>query len=193
MAHFLLPLENGLRPCSAGVPIRCGLLPEYGFRVGARLPEIVPGGIGIDDRLRDILSPLYAVATIIDREAGDLLATPGLDQFAAWQARLRVSDTGAEGSAVAAHALFHWGGTTGQSEKLVIRTEEAVALFKSFDIDIDPAGTRALLRSLGGRNGAVWRGGGTIRGYVFDWAELQDLVDRHPLPREAARCGEEKR
>jgi hypothetical protein len=161
--------------------------------VYAARSELIPTGLGADDRLRDILAPLYALAAIIDREAGELVATPGLDQFAAWQAHLRGSDTSADGNAVAAHALFDWWERRGSSGSVVIRTEEAVALFKSVDIEIDLRMTKALLRSLGGRNGAAWRDGRTIRGYVFDWAELQDLVDRHPLPREAAPCGEEKR
>jgi hypothetical protein len=130
------------------------------------------------------------VAAIIDREVGELVAAPGLDQFAEWQARLRGSDTGADGNAVAAHALFDWWKRRGSSGKVVIRTEEAVALFKSVEIDIDLARTKPLLRSLGGRNGAAWRDGKTIRGYVFDLPDLQDLVDRHPLPGEVDPCTE---
>jgi hypothetical protein len=47
--------------------------------------------------------------------------------------------------------------------------------------ETDSAKAKSLLRKLGGLNQSAWWYGATKRGYVFHRAELQDLVERHPL------------
>jgi hypothetical protein len=149
----------------------------------------------LDDRLRDILAPLYALAAVVDHEAGSLVATPALDAFAAVQAGWRNSDPASDDYAIAAHALFDWASPRWQGGKVVIKTAAATELFKSVEIDwvTEPARAKSLLRKLGGQNRSVWWMEQTIRGYVFIQSELQDLVDRHPIPTEVHLCVEEKR
>jgi hypothetical protein len=162
--------------------------------------ELVPQWDGqarplMDDRLRDILAPLYAVAAVIDHEAGYLVATPGLDQFAALQAGSREPDSTSEDYAVAARALFQWASPRWQSGKVVIKTAEAIKLFKSAEIDwvTDSAKVKSLLRKLGGINKATWWINETTRGYVFYEPDVQDLVDRYPIRNEAPGCLEQQR
>ena len=82
--------------------------------------------------------PLYAVAAVIDHEAGHLVATPRLDEFAAMQAGSRNSDPASDDWAVAAHALFDWATPRWQDGKVVIKTAEAIELFKSAGTNIAP-------------------------------------------------------
>src|SRR5438309_771787 len=119
--------------------------------------------------------PLYAVAAVIDHEAGHLVATPRLDEFAAMQAGSRNSDPASDDWAVAAHALFDWATPRWQDGKVVIKTAEAIELFKSAEIDwvTDSARAKSLLRKLGGQNRTIWRMERSIRGYVFYQSELQ--------------------
>src|SRR5262249_38052540 len=85
---------------------RC-IAQEYGAR--DRLDQIADtdGKPVCDDRLRDILAPIYAMAAIVDREAGHTLASSAVDSFAVIQAKGRNSDGGGD-YALAAHALFNW-------------------------------------------------------------------------------------
>jgi hypothetical protein len=60
-------------------------------------------------------------------------------------------------------------------------------VFKDAEIEwaVDPAKAKSLLRKLNGVNRPTWWDGKTRRGYVFYKAELDDLIERHPIPREA--------
>jgi hypothetical protein len=149
----------------------------------------------IPDRLRDILAPLYAIAAVIDLEAGELVATPGLDGFAAIQAGSRNSDPVFEDYAIALHALFAWATPQWRNGKVLIKTREAMLLFKANEIGwaSDSARTQALLRKLGGRNQTDWWKGELTRGYVFHQAEMQDLVERHPIRAEEPLCQKQER
>lgn len=149
----------------------------------------------IPDRLRDILAPLYAIAAVIDLEAGALLATPGLDGFAAIQAGSRDSDPVFVDYAIALHALSAWAVPQWRNGKVLIKTQEAVLLFKANEIGwaSDSARTQTLLRKLGGRNQTDWWKGELTRGYVFQQAELQDLVERHPIRAEEPLCQKQER
>jgi Domain of unknown function (DUF3854) len=155
--------------------------------------QIVPRSV--DDRLRDILGPLYAVAATIDADAGSLLATPELDRFAEMQAKSRQRDVGGGDYAIAARALWEWAADRWDSSgKVLIETAEAFRLFTNEGIDWvkDTAKTKSLLRKLGGENGPVWWKGTSQRGYVFWSKELLDVVERHPVP-SPQLCCEEKR
>lgn len=149
----------------------------------------------VDDRHRDILGPLYAVAATIDADAGSLLATPELDRFAEMQARSRQRDVGGGDYAIAARALWEWAADRWDSSgKVLIETAEACRLFTSAGIDWvkDAAKTKSLLRKLGGANEPAWWQGTSQRGYVFWHKELLDVVERHPVP-SPPLCSEEKR
>lgn len=148
----------------------------------------------MDDRLADIVAPLYAVAAVIDREAGQLVATPQLEAFAALQAGLRHNDEVGD-YAVAALALYEWAeGRWDRSDKVVIDTDEATAVFRSAGIHwaTDSAAAKSLLRKIGGVNQSAWWYGKTKRGYVFHREELKDLVERHPIPQADPEPAEEK-
>lgn len=147
-----------------------------------------------DDRLRDILAPLYAIAAVIDREAGCPVATPGLDQFAEVQAGLRHSDDTEDDIAMAVHALFEWAIPRWEHGKVLMQVPEAIQLFKSAQIGwaTEPARAKSLLRKLGGENKPDWWMGKTTRGYVYYEADLTDLVERYPIAGVPA-CPKEKR
>jgi hypothetical protein len=132
------------------------------------------------------------VAAVIDHEAGNLMATPELDRFATVQAGGRQTDSASEDYAIAARALFEWASTRWHSGKVVIKTDEAIRIFKSAEIDwaADSAKAKSLLRKLGGQNKSVWWREETIRGYVFYQIDLQDVVDRHPISTEVPSCVE---
>jgi hypothetical protein len=129
------------------------------------------------------LAPLYAIAAIIDDEAGDLVATPGLDAFATLQAGSRNSDAGSEDYAIALHVVSDWAAPRWRNGKVLIKTQEAIQLFRAHEIGwaSDPPNARALLRKLGGLNRTDWWKGKLTRAYVFRQVELQDLVERHPI------------
>jgi hypothetical protein len=77
----------------------------------------------------------------------------------------------------------------------VIRTDEAIGVFRSVEIDwaTESAKAKSLLRKLGGQNRSEWWLGKPTRGFVFSEAELRDLVERHPIRLEVPLCSEEKR
>jgi len=162
--------------------------------------RLVPGSDAfakspISDRLRDILAPLYAIAAVIDHEAGELVATPGLDDFTNAQAGSRNSNLGFEDYVIALHALFDWAAPQWRNGKVLIKTPEATLLFKTNELGCasDSAKVQALLRKLGGRNQTDWWNGKAVRGYVFHQVELQDLVERHPVRTEEPSCPEQER
>jgi len=151
--------------------------------------ELVPkrsegGNTVFDDRLRDIFAPLYAMAAIVDEQAGKQVAISQLNQFVQIQAGARDSE-GAGDYVLAAHALWNWAKehSNGQG-KILIKTKQAQRLFEAAEIDWaaqDSARAKSLLRKLGGINDVAWLDGSTQRGYVFNKTELQDLVERNPL------------
>jgi hypothetical protein len=100
-----------------------GVIAELYEARSTLLPIQVEGSSAlIGDRLRDILFPMYAVAAAIDREAGQLIATSELDDFAAAQAGLRESDGGDQ--AVAVHALFNFAELRwDKQDKMLIKTK----------------------------------------------------------------------
>lgn len=140
--------------------------------------------IVFDDRLRDIFAPLYAVAAIVDEEAGEPVATPDLYKFLKLQAGARDSE-GAGDYVLAAHALYRWAESRWDRDgKVVIKTAEAKELFARAEIEwaaADSAKTKSLLRKLDGRNDVAWWKGRAERGYVFYKSGLQDLVERNPV------------
>jgi hypothetical protein len=72
------------------------------------LPDGGEGGLAAaDDRLRDLLAPLFAVAAAIDIEARRRMATPELEAFAVDQAGLTESDAVGD-YALGAHAISNW-------------------------------------------------------------------------------------
>jgi hypothetical protein len=149
--------------------------------------ELVPtsgheGKTIFDDRLRDILAPIYALAAVVDHQAGDLIATLEVNRFAELQAGARNSDSAGD-YALAVHAVFEWAETRWQDGEVLIRTDEAVDVFRAAEIEwaLSRAKALDLLRKLGGRNIVKWRDRKTQRGYIFVRAELQDLVERNPI------------
>lgn len=150
--------------------------------------ELVPRNIAqdetivLDDRLRDILAPLYAIAEVIDNEIRTPVATRELDRFTETQVRARAS-SGECDFAIAIHALYHWAEPRWHDDKVLIKSREAFEIFRGAEVDgvTDMATTKALLRKLKGRNEIAWWNGFTQRGYVFYRRELQDLLDRNPL------------
>jgi hypothetical protein len=151
--------------------------------------KIVPsGGVDgrpvFDDRLRDILAPIYTIAAVIDHAAGRLIATSEVDSFANLQAGARNSESVGD-YAIAAHALFEWAERRqwNDKDKVAVRTDEAMEVFKNAEIAwvTESAKAHSLLRKLGGVNKTVWRNGKAVRAYEFDKTELQDLVERNPI------------
>ena len=101
------------------------------------LPSAAGGGDrpSLDDRLRDILAPLYAIAAVIDHEAGSLVATQALDRFAAAQAGLRQSDAFEDDFALGVHALVDWAAPQWDRGKVLITVEKSMSVFKAAGID----------------------------------------------------------
>jgi hypothetical protein len=163
------------------------------------VPRSINGVVRLDDRLRDILAPLYVVAAVIDLEAGALGATADLERFAAIQAGARRSDPAGDEYALAAHLLFDWAASRWREDRVLIQTSDAINLFRSGEIDwaTDSAGAKSLLRKLGGINSPTWWGDEsarkTTRGYVFRRSELQDIVERHPITNQSHESAKQKR
>jgi hypothetical protein len=160
--------------------------------------ELVPcsGDAGktiFDDRLRDILAPVYALAAVVDHQAGVLVATHEVNRFADLQAGARNSDSAGD-YALAAHALLEWARTRWEDSRVVIQTNQAIEVLRAAEIEwaVEPAKAKVLLRKLGAVNQPIWWNGKTQRGYVFDRAELQDLVDRNPISADAQSSVTEK-
>ena len=123
------------------------------------------------------------------------MATPGLDDFAAVQAGSRHSELVFEDYVIVLHALMGWATPRWLNGKVLIKTHEAVLLFKANEIGwaSDSGKVQALLRKLGGRNQTDWWKGELTRGYVFHQVELQDLVERHPIRAEEPPCLKQER
>lgn len=151
--------------------------------------ELVPCKVGQDqtiklnDRLRDILAPLYAISEVVDHEAGAPLTRRELDRFAEGQVFDRNSNSECD-LAIAIQALSHWAEKRWDGDRVLIKSKEALQVFRSAEVDgvKDLATTKALLRKLGGRNDVAWWNGATQRGYVFYGRDLDDLALRNPMP-----------
>jgi predicted permease len=140
----------------------------------ARRDSFFPDG-AIEDLLRDILAPLYAIASVIEGELGDINVSRELAQFAALQSKKRMDDSHSDIYTVLVHCLYEWAEQQWKDGKAVIQTVEASSLFNSAGLGLDLRQVKQYLAKLGGVNKPVWWGGRTIRGYVFEQIDLQDL------------------
>ena len=88
------------------------------------------------------------------------MATPALEQLAAQQSALHAAE-GPGDYVFALHALWEHFGPLWQDGKALIKTVEAIDVFRAAEIEwvADPAKAKGLLRKLGGVNKSTyWNG-----------------------------------
>jgi hypothetical protein len=137
---------------------------------------------GLDDRLRDILEPLFAVAAVADAELGARTNTDILIQAAKEIASGRAEDEGEEEALVAVLAALKE--AIGKQDHIVLTSADALDLFKrpeGLEWVIELQQARRLLRRCGFRSGTHRRDGepGPVRGYRIERDALEDLLSRY--------------
>jgi hypothetical protein len=141
--------------------------------------EQLPMPENIDDRLRDVLEPLLAIAAVADAQASQLKYTNVVEQAARDLAGLR-SEPDADESVVVTAALALKAQANGKDE-LVVTTADARKIFQDGGlgwVDTDSK-ARALLRRLGYRSQSNRQGNDFQRGYKINLGSLDEVLSRY--------------
>jgi hypothetical protein len=148
----------------------------------------------VDDRARDILEPLYAVAGVIDVMAGDAACTTQLTAAVVEIMKVRTGDANDTTVADAIQALLDRLDTAPRgllgkaTDEIVLKAAEAVQVFADGGLDWveKPKHARSLFRQLGiysGSHRPPENKKKVKRGYKITRADLADLAARY-LPAE---------
>lgn len=131
----------------------------------------------VDDRARDILEPLFAIAWVIDNANPELAATEVLTVAARAIARDRASDEGEDEEITAALEILVQDYPEGK-DKWILRSDRAVGMFKSHE-SLEwmehPRQAASLLRRLGFRSASHRIGRRVTRGYQVRKHALVDM------------------
>jgi len=134
----------------------------------------MPLPVGLDDRAKDILEPLFSVAATIGEREVRLL-----HRAAQEVAGHRAEAEPESGLIMAVGAL--WGlFEENDSARHVLRTADAVGLFRGVGLKVDDAGAQHLLRELGFESKPNRIGGGEIvRGYRVNRKTMMELCNQY--------------
>jgi hypothetical protein len=143
----------------------------------------------LDDRARDILEPLYAIAGVIDADTGEAHVTAHLTKAVDALMLDRVDDAGDEATLVCALEALRSRPRNGAGD-LVLPSAEAVKLFQAheqLEWVTEPKHARGLLARLAFRSGSHRVEGKVVRGYKMTSEEIEDLWQRYgPAPEDGA-------
>lgn len=137
----------------------------------------------LDDRLRDILEPLFALAGVVDAEKGELDATAAIKPYALALARAKDADDHADTAQHTVRALLKLElEPEGKGSEKVLSSKEALGLFEQ-EPELGwcdtPWKAGRLLNRLGFQSRPHRTGIGISRGYKLRYADLLDLKDRY--------------
>jgi hypothetical protein len=137
-----------------------------------------------DDRLRDILEPLFAVAAVIDRDDEIEATTDVLIGAAKEQIALRSEDPGDQTIRLGAAALLKLlDAAPPPRERVVLRSDDAVGPFADAGLEWvkEAKHAQSALRKLGFKSQSTRDDKGQpVRGYVITRARVDELVRRYP-------------
>jgi len=139
----------------------------------------------VDDRARDILEPLFALAQLLDRHNPDLAITKQLREAAKKIARDRAADEGEDETVVAALDVLSQAFPE-DKERWFLTSDEACDLFQRHDTLGWVQNRRqasSILRQLGFRSGPRRAGSKVFRAYEIRKVTLTDLCERYGLAR----------
>lgn len=134
----------------------------------------------LDDRLRDIVEPLFALAGVIDAEKGGLGTTVALKAYTLELAGVRSAEDLADSAQDTVRALLKL--ELGDNGIRVVPGKEIWELFKqepAFDWCDTQKKAGSLLNSLGFYSHSHTIHGKSIRGYKINAQSLQDLQERY--------------
>ena len=137
----------------------------------------------VDDRARDILEPLFAIARLLDKHNPDLAVTKQLIEAAKKIARDRAADEGEDEIVVAALDVLSQKFPS-YEERWLLRSQEACEILQKHDALEWVAHRRqssSILRQLGFRSGSHREGKNVFRAYAIKRATLKDLCERYGL------------
>jgi hypothetical protein len=134
----------------------------------------MPLPVGLDDRAKDILEPLFSVAASIGEREVRLLHRAA--QEVAGHRAESEPESGLIMAVGALWSLFQ----ENDSARHVLRTADAVELFRGTGLKVDDAEAQRLLRELGFESKPNRVGGGEImRGYRVDRETIGELCARY--------------
>jgi hypothetical protein len=136
-----------------------------------------------DDRARDILEPLFAIALLLDKNDSHLVVTKQLIEAAKRIARDRAADEGEDETVVAALDISSREFPEGK-ERWVLTSQDACVVLQKHDALEWVENRRqasSMLRQLGFRSGAHRKGKNIFRAYELTWSTLKDLCERYGL------------
>ncbi len=151
----------------------------------------LPLPAALDDRARDILEPLFAIAGVIDAQAGDSATTDALTKAAEALGGARDADE-AEDETIGrvVEVLVRLVAERAPAgEKVLLTSAEAVERFKDGGLSwvVEPRHAQSLLRRLGFSSGQHWVNEKNVRCYSIAPEVVQDLTERYgPAPAEQA-------
>lgn len=137
----------------------------------------------VDDRLRDILEPLFAVAGVLGAEKGNLHTTAALQTYALELAGARSADDHADSAQHAIRALLKLNlKPEGAESEMVFTSKEALNLFSQEpELGWCDNSWKAgrLTNGLGFVSKSHRIGARIIRGYKLNYQDLHDLKERY--------------
>lgn len=134
----------------------------------------------LDDRLKDVLEPLFALASIIDTERGNLNVTSSLKAYALELAGARGVDDHADLAQHIVRALLKL--NLSPDDTKILTGKEALELFRQ-EPELDwcdtPKKAGRLLNRLGFNSYPHRVGMKQVKGYKLRYQDLQDLKERY--------------
>jgi hypothetical protein len=137
-------------------------------------------GLGVpkevnDDRVRDILEPLFAVASVLPKWVRQRLAEGAIEIC-----KGRKSEEAESNPVVAAVSILRGAFPKDEKDAWSLRTEDACELLGEIPHHEDKAAVQALLRRLGFRSRNVRMGKHVLRAYRIPKRRLEKLAERYP-------------
>lgn len=140
------------------------------------LAQKMPLPVGLDDRAKDILEPLFSVAVSIGESEVRLL------RYAAEEVAGHRAEAEPESSLIMAVGALWSLFEENHSARHVLRTAEAVELFRRAGLNVGDADAQHLLRQLGFESKSNRKGEESVRGYRVDRTTIEELCGRYLPP-----------
>lgn len=137
----------------------------------------------LDDRLRDILEPLFSIGAVIDAELGASGATTALKAFSSELVRVKNADDDADSAQHAVRALLKLNlEPEGENSEKVLTSKEALNLFgQEPELAWCDTAWKAgrLIHGLGFSSKPHRVGLTVVRGYKLRYRDVEDLKERY--------------